>query len=148
MQNCFKISDSNFWNDINQTLGNEGGVYKIISIQNGKPRPVPRFLETDEAGILYIGKAESFLDRVIELKKSILAEYKGRKHICGRRYKHLCEISTIAEKFPPETLHVLLFPHDFPKILENDFLQEYEKKFGEVPPLNALSSSVKNKIES
>lgn len=148
MKNCFKISDSNFWNDINQAFGNKGGVYKIISNNNGMPRPVPRFLDDDEEGILYIGKADSFLDRVIDLKKSIMLEYKGKKHNCGGRYKRLCEISAIAEKFPPDTLHVLLFPHDSPKVLESEFLQEYERRFGEVPPLNALGSSDRIRIKS
>lgn len=142
MNNCFKISDSTFWDEINQAFGNKGGVYKLISKQNGNVVPTHRFLGTDEEGILYIGKASVFLDRVISLKKSIMPNYRSASHICGRRYNKLCTISRIAEKFPLETLHVQLIADEYPSMLEGKLLKSYEEKFGEVPPLNAISGGI------
>jgi len=143
MANAFQISDPDFWDKINFTFGIKGGVYRLYSNQSGRPAPVPRLLDTDTEGILYIGKASSFLDRVIALKKSIIPEYHGKSHVCGRRYKRLREITNIAEKYPHETLYVELIPDDNPELLESTLLYQYECRFGEVPPLNAVSVDIK-----
>ena len=135
MDELFQISDKFFFDKINRKHQSKGGVYKIIAIRNGQQQSINRFLDTDKEGILYIGKATSFTNRVIDLKKSISPEYKGSSHICGRRYK---SNPNIALKFPFEILFVELIPTDVPEKLEKKLLTEYTIKFGEVPPLNAI----------
>jgi hypothetical protein len=130
-----KFSDKSFWEQIKNRHGENGGVYKIIAVINGQRQPINRFLGADNLGVLYIGKATSFIDRVINLKKSISPEYNGTSHICGRRYK---SNPNIAKKFPFEMLYIELFPSDKPKEFERTLLTEYTTIYGEVPPLNAI----------
>jgi hypothetical protein len=129
------FADAAFWNSINERHEQRGGVYKIIAVSGGKRVPVNRFLGTDNEGVLYIGKATSFLDRVLDLKKSLSPSYNSNAHICGRRYKSL---PNIAKHFPFETLHVDLIPSDTPEVLEAQLLDSYRNIYGEVPPLNAI----------
>lgn len=129
------ITDKGLWESINERHLNKGGVYKVIAVRNGQRQPVNRFLGTDDTGVLYIGKANSFIDRVIDLKKSISPDYNGSAHICGRRYK---SNPNIAKKFPYETLFIELIQDAEPEELERKLLTEYTTTFGEVPPLNAI----------
>ena len=130
------IKDDKFWDKINSKHGDKGGVYKLIAVRNEQRVKVDRFLDQDENGILYIGKGISFIDRVISLKKSISPDYNGTGHICGRRYKGN---PNIALKFPCDILFIELTQTDKPEELEKQLLKDYELKFGEVPPLNAVS---------
>ncbi len=129
------LSDKNFGQLINERYVAKGGVYKIIAVRDGQRVPVNRFLGTDNEGILYIGKATSFIDRVIDLKKSIAPDYRGAGHICGRRYK---ANPNIAKFFPYEILHIELIVTDKPEELERQLLNDYSHLYGEVPPLNAI----------
>ena len=134
-QDLLLFSSSDFWELINERYSNNGGVYKIIAVRNKHRIPINRFLGTDKEGVLYIGKATSFIDRVIDLKKSIAPNYNGRSHICGRRYKSNPDI---AKHFPYDILHIELIQADNPEELEKKLLLEYSNVYGEVPPLNAI----------
>lgn len=136
-ENLLKIGDDGLWNQINNLHGAKGGVYKIVAFKDGQRIPISRLLGKDKEGILYIGKASSFLNRVIELKKSIAPNYSSSGHICGIRYKQLPKI---AEQFPYEVLYVELVGGEKPGELEIRYLREYQQEFGEVPPLNAVSA--------
>jgi hypothetical protein len=129
------LSDKDFWKLINERHSVKGGVYKIIAVRESQRIPINRFLATDNSGVLYIGKATSFINRVIQLKKSISPDYNGRSHICGRRYK---SNPNIAKVFPYDILYIELIQADNPKELERKLLTEYAKIYGEVPPLNAI----------
>ncbi len=131
----FRLADDDFWDLVHTKYNTSGGVYKIIAVKSNQRVPINRFLGTDDQGVLYIGKATSYIDRVIGLRKSISPGYKGASHICGRRYK---SNPRIASFFPYETLFIELIPSDFPEIHEKKFLVEYSNMFGEVPPLNAV----------
>jgi hypothetical protein len=131
MDNLYKLCDDELWKKLSDK---KGGVYKIIAIRDGKIVPQHRFLGTDPDGILYIGKATSYIDRVIGLVKSISPKYNGNSHICGRRYKSNVNI---AKLFPFDTLHLDIIPSNEPEVIENKLLKEYFEKFGEAPPLNA-----------
>lgn len=131
----FLLNNTDFWVLINDKHSTRGGVYKIIAVEDGIRKPINRFLGTDPEGVLYIGKATSFVDRVINLKKSIASEYKGTSHICGRRYK---ANPNIAKLFPYGILHIELTQSDTPEEFEKKLLVEYRTTFGEVPPLNAI----------
>lgn len=135
IEELLPLSADTFWDSINKRHQEKGGVYKIIAVSGGKRVPVNRFLGTDDEGVLYIGKATSFLSRVIDLKKSISPAHNGSAHICGRRYKSLPKI---AEHFPFEMLQIELIPSDTPEVLEGLLLDTYRHRYGEVPPLNAI----------
>ncbi|MBK7432284.1 MAG: hypothetical protein IPI62_15560 [Bacteroidetes bacterium] len=130
-----QLADKELWNKINLQHQTKGGVYKIIAFQNGQRIPIHRFLGSDETGVLYIGKATSYLERVIHLKTSISPDYSGSAHICGRRYRSNPNISS---QFPYEILYLELNESNQPEELERELLKEYSMKFGEVPPLNAI----------
>jgi hypothetical protein len=131
----FKISSESMWHEINELHGESGGVY-ILRCGVETPIPVNRLLASDEEGTLYIGKANSFLNRVAELKKSISPQYKSGSHECGTRYK---SHSGIYKVYPYEELYINLVESDDPRTTESNLLQNYEKKFGELPPLNRVS---------
>lgn len=131
----FRISDAKFWQKIHETVHEPGGVYKLFSMKNGQRTPVNRSLGTDPNGILYIGKATSFLDRVINLKKSIAPEYNSASHKGGLRYKSNKKIASL---FPYEDLHIEILPSIAPGLLESEELAQYKEVFGEVPPMNAI----------
>jgi hypothetical protein len=131
----FKISSENMWHEINEAHGESGGVY-ILRCGDDKPISISRLLANVESGTLYIGKANSFINRVAELKKSISPKYNSGSHECGARYKSHSEISNI---FPFEQLYLNLVASDDPRSTESNLLQEYEEKFGELPPLNRVS---------
>ncbi len=97
---------------------------------------IGRLLKNDESGVLYIGKAISFLDRVIELKKSLSPDHISSNHKCGVRFK-----SFLKNHFEFENLWVeLIQTEDTEDIdqLEIEELLKYETEFGELPPLNRI----------
>jgi hypothetical protein len=81
MTKLFALGDKELWKLINYQHGMAGGVYRIIAARDGTRIPVNRFLGVDNDGVLYIGKATCFLDRVSDLKKSISPDYDGTAHI-------------------------------------------------------------------
>ncbi len=129
------LKDIDFWTKVNNQFQGKGGVYKIIAIRDGNIIPIKRFLGIDDTGVLYIGKATLFTNRVIDLKKSISPFYNGSSHICGRRYK---SNPNIALQFPFPILFIELIQSDKPEELERELLNDYRLVFGEVPPLNAI----------
>lgn len=127
------LADTNLWDKINQQFTNKGGIYKIIAIKDNVPVAINRLLGADNNGILYIGKATSFLDRVIELKKSTDPNYISSNHEFGSRYKKHSEIRSL---FPFENISVSLELCDNPAETESAELKKYYETFGELPPLN------------
>jgi len=130
----YRLSSETLWNEINNDFQDKGGAYKLFYQANGQVRPIGRFLDIDNDGILYIGKAICYLDRVIELKKTIDPTMKSASHICGRRYYNN---DNIVKEFPYPNLFIQLIGNDNPRDKEKELLSEYFNKFGEVPPLNA-----------
>ena len=127
------LSDTNPWNKINEQFGTKGGIYKIKAFNNNIPVTINRLLDFDKDGILYIGMALSYLDRVITLRKSTDPLYISTNHEFGLRYK---QHSTIKIKFPYESLFIELLPCDNPNEVESAELIKYYEAFGELPPLN------------
>lgn len=130
-----RLADEKNWHQIDAAFGNGGGIYRLYATQNGQPIPVPRVLGNDAAGTLYIGKADSFLNRVIELKKSCLPNYLTASHKAGVRYKNHPGLQA---RYPLEDLMVLLAEVQKPAETERQALDLYIAQFGEVPPLNAI----------
>ena len=130
----YHLSSKKLWTEINEDFKEKGGAYILFFKDKGKIRPIARFIGIDGDGILYIGKATSYLDRVINLKKSLDPEKKSTAHICGRRYK---KNKNIVKEFPFQNLYIRLFPHNNPEEKERELIDKYFNEFGEVPPLNA-----------
>ncbi len=136
-QDLILFSSKDFWTLIHQRHGEKGGVYKVVAMREGVPVPINRFLNIDKNGVLYIGKANSFIARVADLKKSISPDYVGTAHDCGIRYKN-AEIPKIAEMYPYSILHIELIQDENPGFLEKKLLLAYKMEFGEAPPLNVF----------
>lgn len=129
----YQVVDNRLWDLINAEFGESGGVYIIVGIKNGEPIPVNRLLGKDLHGILYIGKARSFLDRVITLRKSVSPKYKGTSHEFGVRYK---KHNRIQELYLRDSLYLELISTGEPDNEERKLLNKYYQAFGELPPLN------------
>ncbi len=132
----YKINNKNLWDEIYTDFNETGGVYKVIWLKGTTPVTIPRLLKKDEQGVLYIGKAQSFLNRVIDLKKSILSNYKSDNHDFGKRYN---KYAILKENILIDELFVELIFSDIPKITEAEELDKYYQKFGELPPFNFQS---------
>jgi len=133
-----KIADNKMWDLINEKFQNSGGVYILkcsTSYTYFTPSTINRLLDCDKNGILYIGKANSFIDRVPNLKKSISPQYKSTSHECGTRYK---SNEVFKDKLPYDHLYLELYSSDNPIVLEKEFLKNYEDSFGELPPFNRI----------
>lgn len=132
----YRLSDKEFWGKIKKDFGEGGGTYELYCML---PKtyivPVPRMLKTDKSGTLYIGKATSFLDRVIELKKSLSPNHTSSNHECGVRYK---DSEILQGKYPYEHLYIELHGTDMGVELEREKLKSYVREFGELPPLNMI----------
>jgi hypothetical protein len=116
-----KFSDEKMWYKINDKFTESGGIYILkcsVSENDFKPISINRLVECDKNGILYIGKANSFIDRVINLKKSISPQYSSNSHECGTRYK---AHKKIQEKFPFVNLYIELYHDENPLKLEKYF---------------------------
>lgn len=137
--NRFRISSETMWHEINDQFKETGGVYILkcsTDTNNFVPAHINRLLTSDDNGILYIGKANSFIDRVAELKKSISPQYNSSSHECGSRYK---DNPGISKKLPYNQLFIELVGSDNPRDTEEQLLQRYQDEFGELPPLNRVS---------
>lgn len=129
-----RIACDKFWYKIEQTFGSGGGIYKLSCLdQDGLTIPVGRLLGEDPEGVLYIGMANSFLDRVINLKKSLSPKHSSSAHEAGSRHK---SHEAIASRFAYDRLVLDLIGSENPRIAEVIALQTYMQKFGELPPLN------------
>jgi hypothetical protein len=128
-----EVADPLLWDKINSKMAKDSGVYIVFSKQNGLYEQVSRVLSIDPNGTLYIGKANSFKERVIGLKKSII--YKSNAHDFGIRYYRNIQFQN---KFPVESLYVALLQSDTPFETEQQLLKEYLNDFGELPPFNFI----------
>ncbi len=123
------------------------GSYRLccLSDDNKTFVPVERILKTDTAGVLYIGASDYIPNRIQSLKVSILKTIAREPvhsdlypHNCGKKYLN----KEIQKKFPVEKLCVQILPSNKAEninshyILENEGLKNYERDFGEPPPLN------------
>jgi hypothetical protein len=140
----FKLVNDYLYNEIFNNFSDLGGTYKIVSMNLNEDRPfvVDRFLKRDERGILYIGKANRFTNRVVELKKSIIMKYKTASHDFGIKFNTILEYHYKTELLNPENLWVELTEHQYPDKLEMEEIANYLKEFGELPPFNSVSSKI------
>ena len=129
-----KLDDEELYYKIEQKFYNAGGVYILKVFSDTKyPIQISRFFDIDNEGIIYIGKATCFLDRVLALKKSIFM--KSNNHIAGRKIKRLKDWNS---KLEGKSIYVELIEDNSPETFEREKLNEYLQRFGELPPLNSF----------
>ncbi len=138
--NGLLLSAGDLWDQIHYRYRDKGGVYKLhclVEVGGEKVEETSRLLGVDGEGVLYIGKAMSFTDRVVNLRKALLPNVKSSDHICGRRYWNP-RFEGLRDRFPFERLCVTLKESDNPEELEREELDIYCRTFGEPPPLNRM----------
>lgn len=122
---------------LERDYGDKGGVYKLHCLDKGKDGrfiPINRILGVDPEGVLYIGKANVFHNRIDELMKSVSSIEKRFLHPAGMRY---FSNRRLQERFPSGRLCITVHPSNNPTDLEIHEMRNYFQKYGEVPPLNA-----------
>ena len=136
----YRLSDFRLWEKIRRDFGDGGGTYELYCmLPKTEIVPVRRMLKTDTMGTLYIGRATRFLDRVIELKKSIAPADTSSNHECGVRYK---DSEILQEKYPYEHLYIELHGTDQGLELVKEKLDSYVREFGKLPPLTRSGKDV------
>lgn len=80
----------------------------------------------------YIGKA-GHEGRLATLLMSVAPRYRGAGHSFGIRYK---VDERFLQRFPDSHLIIQLIPTNDPDAQESQLIEEYEAKFGELPPFN------------
>jgi len=136
IDSLFLNSDEKFWHQIDEEHSKREGVYKLVAAKDGKRIAVQRWLGNDEEGILYIGRATSFLNRVINLKKSIAPDYSDKSNNAGIRFKALVKVD---KQLSYNCLYVELLESESPGEVEKALLLAFVEKFEELPPLNAIA---------
>ncbi|AIX50815.1 hypothetical protein PSNIH1_11500 [Pantoea sp. PSNIH1] len=130
------LSGEHFISKVNPFYLTSGGVYVLRSYDAvGKPVTVPRVLDNDPDGILYIGKATLFSHRTGDMARSFSKDYLQLKHQTGERYWNNMRFQ---EKFPYAYLQVFMWVSTTPALLEKEFFIDYVSKYGDTPPLNRI----------
>jgi hypothetical protein len=108
----------------------QDGIYYLLA---GKP--IPRCLQEDPDGILYIGKGK-ILKKEHRLGKLINAlNDREDMHEAGVRYNE----RLLLKKYPLQDIKLRVILCDSPRKTEAEALAKYVREFGELPPLNHCS---------
>jgi hypothetical protein len=141
----YMISDPRLYELIRGELRIGAGIYFLRCLRSEDPkagyRSVQRFLGVDSSGILYIGSGNPACNRVATLRKALCtaAGQQGYAapacHGVGKRYAH----REAQHRYPFEYLCVTIrevAAGEERYEVEQRTLNDYEGKFGEVPPFN------------
>ena len=138
-RNLYFLNDKSIYGGILTKYGRVPGVYILKCVdKDNKYISIPRLLNNDDNGTLYIGSSGDVVKRVGSLAKSIFAavgveNYKDfSSHPLGHKYKN----KNIIKKFPYCGLCVEVMPLKTAHEKEATLLKEYEDAFGEAPPFN------------
>lgn len=115
------------------------GVYFIRSVcKNGQPCVLPRLLRKDRNGLFYIGKTGGEKNAGLDWRIwCFWREAIGKPqspHVAGVRYRKL-----LKRRFPIESLqyrYKRLRSSAAALREESKILKQYERRFGELPPVN------------
>ena len=133
----FRLTDNDFWKQVDAAIGSKSGVYKLFCLIGDRPVAVPRIGGTDNEGILYIGMAVDNRYRLGPLKRSLDPAFNDRNaHSVGKRYH---SHAVIQSTYPVADLYVSIKTTNSQSEagdLERQELDAYEKMFGELPPFN------------
>lgn len=113
------------------------GIYRIYAkTQNKIPIPITRFCDTDQRGLLYIGRTtgQNLRTRLYQIYASSNINKLTHNHSGALKYcNNLIIRETLGEN------HLLYFDYELnenPTERESQLLQEYINEYGEYPPLN------------
>ena len=111
----------------------KGGVYVLKA-----NKPVSRLLNTDDDGVLYIGKGVILPshNRIGKFVNSL--NNTENAHGGGNRMN----MSSILVKYPLETASIEITLSEDPEKLESTLLNEYNSLYGELPPFNRRLESI------
>ena len=113
------------------------GIYRIYAkTDQNIPIPITRFCNTDQSGLLYIGRTtgQNLKTRLYQFYASSNVDMLTHNHSGGLKY---CNNAIIRQTLGEN--HSLYFDYELnenPTELEAQLLQEYIAEFGEYPPLN------------
>lgn len=116
----------------------EPGVYRVIGLASDEgdpvPEPIDRVCGTDKTGTLYIG-AGNLRSRI----GAFVGANGPRNNDQTKPAGHTLMTPTLRKRFPLQKLAVMWLKTDSEpaaKSLEEDLIQDYQRKFGERPPMN------------
>ena len=124
----------------------EPGIYLIAAFARDGSRPerIPRCLNEDRFGVLWIGKAVNLNRRISSLNRSLRTGVRG--HSGGFRYGFVDDLQRqwkesrkLRTRFPPESLRFAYSLSSSASDAADDecgALRHYLLKYGELPPLN------------
>ncbi len=157
----YRLAADGMWEAINTVHGGLfPGIYRLhVLDEYGEFLPLPRLLDMEPDGIVYIGTSVAVPNRVGSLKKSVAAAYwqvdaqtyarlpyrDAEAHQAGKK---IVRIPRFVQRFPferlcvtverytseQEVLDVVAYGHTE---LEARLLLKYEAQYGEKPALNA-----------
>ncbi|WP_367161050.1 hypothetical protein ABUE34_13815 (plasmid) [Kozakia baliensis] len=144
----FQIQDEETWSETWPQIEGKAGIYKVFSIdtKTGKNLSIPRILDIDDSGTIYIGMSKNLSARIAEVRKSLFGAYQHgdyksvSAHQTGKKASEVFRAN-----FPIEAMWVEIFPGDVSgeegpydaRKEESRMLSAYVDKFGDTPPLNA-----------
>jgi len=118
----------------------KSGCYALILFKNENPKKICRLLGKDDNGILYIGKADSLLERVTSLQQSVICNSEfSQEHPKEKGHKSLSKkFFRIRKSIDINDLKIKIWNNqeDIPEKLESYLLELYVRSYGELPPLN------------
>ena len=125
--------------DLNDHWDQSSGVYYIRLVnRRGKPAQIQRVLGADREGTLYIGMAGSGNDGGLCNRLwgfwTAISGTDETQHGAGRKYRRL-----LSKRFPGHRLQYCfrrLKDAKRARQIEKECLMDYQKCFGEIPPLN------------
>ena len=146
----FSARDRFLYHDVKAEYGEAAGVYRLhVTDGVGSFLPIPRLLELDRNGTVYIGTASKVNERLGNLQKALSVAY-DRKQWTASGHGVLDKLRTLprfVERFPYESLCVTIEPLNVEPdeagiidpdhwSLERRLLNEYRYWFGEYPTFN------------
>lgn len=130
----------NLCDDLIKRLPEEAGAYAVRCAPKGKPQPIQRVFEQDGTGVLCFGMTGNLQVRSRAFYSSVRG---GRGHAEGERYNLPLEGEYhplgYAQRFPSVELQIgYKICNNEHKAWEKEqaWFNEYERLFGELPPLN------------
>lgn len=159
MIKAYQLADDESWRGVFRDNGDGfAGIYRLHVMDGESFRPLPRLLDTDPRGTLYIGASANVPKRLGLLRRSIGAAY---RHIDSTAHASLqwaspsdhqtggkiANIPRFVAAFPYSSLAITVQPLDpnDPSMvksagghyeLETRLLRDYETEYGEKPALN------------
>jgi hypothetical protein len=116
--------------------GIAGGIYRVhagFAGSDERYQAVPRLLKPDPLGRPYIGRADAFTMRFIELMKALNPDLLSDNHGFARSYTSL---SAVRARFPLDELRFTLRFSERSVQAEAEELKAYRAEYGELPPFN------------